>query len=111
MGILIDYTMPRSRRSSTTRPLTRRAPSTSQSSTALQRSQPSLPARPSMTPTQQSGGILSGIGSTIAQGMAFGTGSAIAHRAVGAVANSFSGSSEQPVNVQDVKPLEQNTAA
>jgi hypothetical protein len=37
------------------------------------------------------GGMLSGIGSTIAQGMAFGTGSAIAHRAVGAIAGSFSG--------------------
>jgi len=35
--------------------------------------------------------MLSGIGSTIAQGMAFGTGSAIAHQAVGAVAGSFSG--------------------
>ena len=35
--------------------------------------------------------MLSGIGSTIAQGMAFGTGSAIAHRAVGAVAGSFGG--------------------
>uniref|UniRef100_A0A7N0TVK2 CHCH domain-containing protein n=1 Tax=Kalanchoe fedtschenkoi TaxID=63787 RepID=A0A7N0TVK2_KALFE len=31
------------------------------------------------------GGMLSGIGSTIAQGMAFGTGSAMAHRAVDAV--------------------------
>ncbi|CAH8363342.1 unnamed protein product [Eruca vesicaria subsp. sativa] len=31
------------------------------------------------------GGMLSGIGSTIAQGMAFGTGSAVAHRAVDAV--------------------------
>jgi coiled-coil-helix-coiled-coil-helix domain-containing protein 10 len=38
------------------------------------------------------GGMFSGIGSTIVQGMAFGTGSAIAHRAVGAVADSFSGS-------------------
>jgi len=37
------------------------------------------------------GGMLSGMGSTIMQGMAFGTGSAIAHRAVGAVANSFGG--------------------
>lgn len=37
--------------------------------------------------------MMSGIGSTIAQGMAFGTGSAIAHRAVGAVANSFGGES------------------
>lgn len=46
-------------------------------------------------PQQQSsgGGMLSGIGSTIAQGMAFGTGSAIAHRAVGAVAGSFGGGS------------------
>lgn len=35
--------------------------------------------------------MLSGIGSTIAQGMAFGTGSAIAHRAVGAVAGSIGG--------------------
>ncbi len=46
--------------------------------------------------------MLSGIGSTIAQGMAFGTGSAIAHRAVGAVAGSLSGGSEAaaPVEMQ-----------
>ncbi|XP_031391180.1 hemiasterlin resistant protein 1-like [Punica granatum] len=38
-------------------------------------------------PMQSGGGgsILGGIGSTIAQGMAFGTGSAVAHRAVDAV--------------------------
>lgn len=36
--------------------------------------------------------MLSGLGATIAQGMAFGTGSAIAHRAVGAIAGSFGGS-------------------
>ncbi|KAL7493356.1 hypothetical protein ACHAWT_003196 [Skeletonema menzelii] len=54
---------------------------------------------------QQSGGMLSGIGSTIAQGMAFGTGSAIAHRAVGAVANSFGGSDEAaPVEQQQQQP-------
>ena len=50
--------------------------------------------------TQSSGGgMLSGIGSTIAQGMAFGTGSAIAHRAVGAVAGSMGGggAEQQPV--------------
>jgi hypothetical protein len=35
--------------------------------------------------------MLSGIGSTIAQGMAFGTGSAIAHRAVGAAAGALGG--------------------
>ena len=35
--------------------------------------------------------MLSGIGSTIAQGFAFGTGSAVAHQAVGAAVNSMSG--------------------
>ena len=55
------------------------------------------PARPASTSTpapmqqQSGGGMLSGIGSTIAQGMAFGTGSAIAHRAVGAVAGAMGG--------------------
>ena len=41
-------------------------------------------AHPPAVPQQQSGGggMLSGIGSTIAQGLAFGTGSAMAHRAV-----------------------------
>ena len=38
--------------------------------------------------------MMSGIGSTIVQGMAFGTGSAIAHRAVGAAAGALSGSSD-----------------
>ncbi|XP_058069423.1 uncharacterized protein C6C3.02c-like [Magnolia sinica] len=41
---------------------------------------------PPPAPAQGGGGsMLSGIGSTIAQGMAFGTGSAMAHRAVDAV--------------------------
>ncbi|KAL3843798.1 hypothetical protein ACJIZ3_001201 [Penstemon smallii] len=42
---------------------------------------------PPPAPVQSSSGgsMLSGIGSTIAQGMAFGTGSAVAHRAVDAV--------------------------
>uniref|UniRef100_A0A7N0UGG1 CHCH domain-containing protein n=1 Tax=Kalanchoe fedtschenkoi TaxID=63787 RepID=A0A7N0UGG1_KALFE len=40
---------------------------------------------PAPAPAQGGGGMLSGIGSTIAQGMAFGTGSAMAHRAVDAV--------------------------
>ncbi|KAF8733874.1 hypothetical protein HU200_014726 [Digitaria exilis] len=41
---------------------------------------------PPPAPAQSSGGsMLGGIGSTIAQGMAFGTGSAMAHRAVDAV--------------------------
>lgn len=58
------------------------------------------PAAHPPAPMQQAssgggGGMLSGIGSTIVQGMAFGTGSAIAHRAVGAVADSFSGSGKE----------------
>ncbi|KAK3016268.1 hypothetical protein RJ639_006099 [Escallonia herrerae] len=42
---------------------------------------------PPPAPVQSSGGgsMLGGLGSTIAQGMAFGTGSAVAHRAVDAV--------------------------
>ncbi|XP_019238306.1 PREDICTED: coiled-coil-helix-coiled-coil-helix domain-containing protein 10, mitochondrial-like [Nicotiana attenuata] len=42
---------------------------------------------PPPAPMQSSGGgsMLGGIGSTIAQGMAFGTGSAVAHRAVDAI--------------------------
>ena len=39
----------------------------------------------------QSGGMMSGLGGVVAQGMAFGVGSSIAHHAVGAVANSFGG--------------------
>ncbi|GAB9476898.1 hypothetical protein Gpo141_00013956 [Globisporangium polare] len=66
-------------------------------------SQPKRPApapaktqsAPAPAPAQQSGGgMLSGLMGTVASGMAFGTGSAIAHRAVGAVAGSFGGSSD-----------------
>jgi hypothetical protein len=59
---------------------------------------------------QQSGGMLSGIGSTIAQGMAFGTGSAIAHRAVGAVANSFGGGSDEAAPVEQQQQQQQYAA-
>ena len=45
---------------------------------------------------------MAGLAGTVAQGMAFGTGSAIAHRAVGAVANSFGGSNEG-----DAEPVQQ----
>merc|ERR1712176_1184814 len=68
------------------------------------------PAPATPAPQQQSrgGGMLSGIGSTIAQGMAFGTGSAIAHRAVGAVAGSLGGGSEQaPMEQAAAQPQEQ----
>mmetsp|Transcript_2689 Transcript_2689/g.4017 ORF Transcript_2689/g.4017 Transcript_2689/m.4017 type:complete len:135 (-) Transcript_2689:70-474(-) len=59
-------------------------------------------AKPTQTQTapaqrnEGGGGLLSGMASTIAQGFAFGTGSAVAHRAVGAVANSFGGSEQAP---------------
>lgn len=57
---------------------------------------PAAPPAPS-----QGGGMLSGLGSTIMQGMAFGTGSAIAHRAVGAVAGAMTGGgSDQPQQQQ-----------
>ena len=55
------------------------------------------PARTQTAPPparREGGGIMSGIASTVVQGMAFGTGSAIAHRAVGGVANAMSGDSE-----------------
>lgn len=77
----------------------RRAASTS---TVPARAPPAAPPAPMQ---QQSGGMLSGIGSTIAQGMAFGTGSAIAHRAVGAVANSFGGSDDEAA----AAPVQQQT--
>ena len=43
---------------------------------------------------------MSGLASTVAQGMAFGTGSAIAHRAVGAVAGSMSGGGDAETPAQ-----------
>ncbi|GBG61893.1 hypothetical protein CBR_g23843 [Chara braunii] len=47
---------------------------------------PVAQAPPPAVPQRDGGGsLLGGIGSTIAQGMAFGTGSAVAHRAVDAV--------------------------
>ncbi|THU61785.1 hypothetical protein C4D60_Mb07t26940 [Musa balbisiana] len=65
------------RRSSGGRPARRAAPMRN----------PPQPAHraPPPAPVQGGGSVLGGIGSTIAQGMAFGTGSAIAHRAVDAV--------------------------
>ena len=57
---------------------------------------------------------MAGLGATIMQGMAFGTGSAIAHRAVGAAAGAMSGGSEdsssQPQQQQQ-QPVAQPSAA
>ena len=60
-----------------------------------------MPAQTPVQPqTQQSGGLLSGIGSTIAQGMAFGAGSEIAHQAV----RSFMGGSSHSQPAQQQAP-------
>lgn len=60
------------------------------SSAPARREQSTAPAhRPSAPPPSVGGG--SGLGSMIMQGMAFGTGSAIAHRVIGGVANSIGG--------------------
>lgn len=68
---------------------------------------PTQQAPPPAVPQQSSGGMLSGIGSTIAQGMAFGTGSAIAHRAVGAAANALTGGGDSADQQQQVQQVEQ----
>lgn len=87
--------MARSRNSRPAAPARRPAPAQPkrQAAPAPARTQAAPPPAPQQ---QQSGGMMSGLMGTVAQGMAFGTGSAIAHRAVGAVANSFGGSSDAP---------------
>ncbi|XP_022744802.1 coiled-coil-helix-coiled-coil-helix domain-containing protein 10, mitochondrial-like isoform X2 [Durio zibethinus] len=64
---------------SASRPAPRPAPARSLPPQSAQHAPPPAPAQ------SGSGGLLGGIGSTIAQGMAFGAGSAVAHRAVDAV--------------------------
>lgn len=69
------------------------------------------PASSPPAPMQQQssgGGMMAGLASTVAQGMAFGTGSAIAHRAVGAVAGSFSGGgdAERPAEYAQEQPMQ-----
>jgi len=67
------------------------------------------PSTSTPAPVQKSsgGGMLSGIGSTIAQGMAFGTGSAMAHQAVGAAVGAMSGGSSSDDQQQAAAPLQQ----
>ncbi|KAJ4716762.1 Cox19-like CHCH family protein [Melia azedarach] len=71
------------RRSSGGRPAPRPAARSAPRSPPPQRVQHAPPPAPAQS--GGSGSLLGGIGSTIAQGMAFGTGSAVAHRAVDAV--------------------------
>mgnify|MGYP006876297364 FL=1 len=64
------------------------------SSTTATRPQPTQTHAPQPA-TQQSGGLLSGIGSTIMTGMAFGAGSEIAHQAVRGLMGGSSHSNQQ----------------
>ena len=59
---------------------------------------------PAVQQQQGGGGMLSGLGSTIMEGFAFGTGSAIARQAVGAVFGGGSSSSSTPSPQQDSVP-------
>lgn len=51
---------------------------------------------PSMQQSGGGGGMLAGLGATMAQGFAFGTGSALAREAVGAAMGAFSGGDKAP---------------
>jgi len=67
-----------------------------------------MPAQTPVQPqTQQSGGLLSGIGSTIAQGMAFGAGSEIAHQAVRSFMGGSSSHSQPAEQQQQQVPQQQ----
>jgi len=60
-------------------------------------------------PAPSGGGMMSGLASTVAQGMAFGTGSAIAHRAVGAAAGALTGGGDAPAAPAAEAPAYQPT--
>jgi hypothetical protein len=84
------------------------APSRPQSRPASSSARTPAPQQSSVAaPAKSGGGMLSGIGSTIAQGMAFGTGSAIAHQAVGAVmgGGGSSRNHEAPQEQQQQAPM------
>lgn len=51
--------------------------------------------------------MLSGLGATMAQGFAFGTGSAIAREAVGSVMGAFSGDKKEAAPQQQAPPADQ----
>mmetsp|Transcript_5289 Transcript_5289/g.5787 ORF Transcript_5289/g.5787 Transcript_5289/m.5787 type:complete len:161 (+) Transcript_5289:94-576(+) len=53
------------------------------------------PPAPAPAPSSGGGGMLSGLGATVAQGFAFGAGSAVARHAVDSVFNSFSGDKKE----------------
>lgn len=89
------------------------SPMPTRSSIAATRPMPATQT-PLQTQTQQRGGILSGIGSTIAQGMAFGAGSEVAHQAVRSLmggsshAQSHNQQEQVPQQTQQVQQTQQN---
>lgn len=67
-----------------------------------------MPAQtPIQAPTQSSGGMFSGFGSMIAQGMAFGAGSEVAHQAVRAVIGGGSSHSHEQAPQQQAQNTQQ----
>ncbi|KAK1930940.1 Uncharacterized protein P3T76_013529 [Phytophthora citrophthora] len=102
-------------RSRSSRPAARPAPRRAPAPAQPRRPAPA-PARTQAAPapahqsSSSGGGMMSGLMGTVAQGMAFGTGSAIAHRAVGAVAGSLSGGSDAPQQPEAV-PVSQDYQA
>ena len=68
-------------------------PAPSRSARAAPAPAPARPAPPQSTPSR-SGGMMSGLGSTLMQGMAFGAGSEVAHQAIRGVMGSGSGHQE-----------------
>ena len=92
-----------SSRSAPARPrAVQRAPPPAAPSTRQQQAPPPAPhhAAPAPQPSSGGGGMLSGLGSTIAQGFAFGTGSALAREAVGGVMGAFGGSEKPSPSTQ-----------
>ncbi|GAB4839474.1 hypothetical protein Ancab_028997 [Ancistrocladus abbreviatus] len=73
--------MPRRSSSGRSRP----APRAHSYSRARNPPQPAAPTPPLAIPQRNTGSVMQGLGGVVAEGMAFGTGSAIAHRAVDAV--------------------------
>mmetsp|Transcript_23083 Transcript_23083/g.27899 ORF Transcript_23083/g.27899 Transcript_23083/m.27899 type:complete len:135 (-) Transcript_23083:326-730(-) len=59
---------------------------------------------PMAAPPQQSGGMMSGLGGMVMQGMAMGTGSAIAHRAVDSAFGAMGGGSSAPAEPAAAAP-------
>ena len=60
------------------------------------RSAPAAAPPRAAAPQQRSGGMMSGLGSTMMQGMAFGAGSEVAHRAIGGLMGGSGGHQQAP---------------